>query len=121
MAGWSVPAHGCGPRDAAGGVRFHGPRTGPSRGVPPSVRVVRLVDSARAASAARDVPAVTLVWIMERIAWLRVMVKDTWSVVTLPLAWRRLSARAAAASLVRDAAALARTNWVPVIHAQNSP
>ncbi len=81
--------------------------------------MARLVASARAASSARDVAAVTLVWVIERIAVCRVVVKDTSSVVAGPLAGRR-SARAAAACVVRDDAALARTRWVAVIHAQNS-
>jgi hypothetical protein len=42
-------------------------------------------------------------------------------VVTGPLASRRRSARAAAVCVARDAAALARTSWVAVIQAQNSP
>src|ERR1022692_1635430 len=83
-------------------------------------RVARLVASARAASRARDVAAVTLVWVIERIALCRVVVNDTWSVVAGPLAGRRLRARAAAGLVVRDAAALARTRWVAVIQAQNS-
>jgi hypothetical protein len=82
--------------------------------------VALLVSSASAASAAREVPAVTLDWIIEQTACCRAAVKDTWPVVTGPLSWRRRSARAAAASAVRDAAALARTSWVAVIQAQNS-
>ena len=39
--------------------------------------VTRLVSSARAARAARDVPAVTLDWIIEQTAWWRTAVKDT--------------------------------------------
>src|ERR1019366_7458961 len=82
--------------------------------------VARLVSSASAARAARDVPAVTLDWAIEPTAWCRAAVKDTWSVVTGPLPARRRSPRAAAASVARDAAALARTSWVAVTHAQNS-
>jgi hypothetical protein len=39
--------------------------------------VARLVSSASAARAARDVPAVTLDWAIERTAWFRAAVKDT--------------------------------------------
>jgi hypothetical protein len=39
--------------------------------------VTRLVSSARAARAARDVPAVTLDWTIEQTAWFRAAVKDT--------------------------------------------
>jgi hypothetical protein len=56
-----------------------------------------------------DVPAVTLAWIIEQTALCLATVEDTSSVVTGPLSARRRSARAAAASVVSDPTALART------------
>src|ERR1019366_7190773 len=139
MAGFPAPGYDGRPRDAAVGVRFHGPPHRPARATPGTAvpvflgtalcgkpgrafctrrkgrcrpvltsvcSVARLVSSASAARAARDVPAVTLDWAIEPTAWCRAAVKDTWSVVTGPLPARRRSPRAAAASVARDAAAL---------------
>jgi hypothetical protein len=66
------------------------------------------------------VVAVTWDQVIDRIAWCRVVVKEIWPAVTGPLSLRRVAARAAAASLSRAAAALARTSWVAVSQAQNS-
>ena len=75
----------------------------------------RAAASAAAASAFSDNEAVTLEDAIERMAWCRAVVKDSSSAVTGPL---RRRARAAAASLRRAVAALARTRWVAVSQAQ---
>jgi hypothetical protein len=81
--------------------------------------MVRAVASARAASWGKDVVAVTLDWVIDRIALCRPTVNDSSSAVTGAGAWPR-RARAPAASLAATAAVLARTSWVPQIQAQNS-
>ena len=96
-----------------------------ARGVPvpagdvEGVKVSTAAASAAAASPARDEVAVTWVVSMERTAWCQAAVKDSSSAVT-GLASVRRRARAAASSLRRAAASLARTSWVPASQAQAS-
>src|SRR6266700_3754229 len=75
--------------------------------------------SAAAASASSDDDAVTWEDVIDRIVWRQTAVKDSSSAVTGALSFRR-RARAAAASLRRAVAALARTSWVAVSQAQAS-
>jgi hypothetical protein len=82
-------------------------------------RRARAAASAAAASAGSDEEAATCDDVMDRIAWCRPAVKDSSSAVAMARFLRR-SARAAACSLRRAAASLARTSWVAVSQAQAS-
>src|SRR5438132_7829928 len=82
-------------------------------------RAARAAASAAAAIASSDDDAVTWVDVMDRIMWRRTAVKDSSSAVTRTSFLLR-RARAAACSLRRAPAALARTSWVAVSQAQAS-
>src|SRR5260370_41820164 len=76
-------------------------------------RTARAAAPAAAVIASSDDDAVTWEDVMDRIAWRHVAVKDSSSAGTGARFLRR-SARAAAASLVRAAAAPGRPSWVAV-------